>query len=101
MALSNIFREPRREITETLIGIAVAGMLLILDYYMATAYPIPIIDSSYIERVGISMFAYPVMLGIALAGILLAAAGVHALGESICDSLQAAGVHLRPKKRYN
>ncbi len=35
MALSNILREPRREITETLIGIMATGSFLFVDYKFA------------------------------------------------------------------
>src|SRR5689334_3951872 len=35
MALGNIFKEPRREITETLLGISIVGPLIWIDWQFA------------------------------------------------------------------
>lgn len=108
MALSNIFKEPRREITETLIGIAVigglGGALVWGDYALAVAVlrPGPSLDgsTSYGERIAMAMVFYPIAMLVALIAAGLCLAVVHAAGENICNRLQTHGVHLRPRRRH-
>jgi len=96
MALSNIFREPRREITESVIGIAFFAAFLFVDSYFARWFhgitggdqhggcPVPI---GYV-------------FGIFGFGVLWIILGVtHGIGENICNALARRGLELRPKDR--
>lgn len=97
MALSNIFREPRREITESVIGIAAFGGFLFFDSYFArwfhdvtgsvnphNACPIPI---GYV----VGIFAFVLLLLIVFL--------THLLGEGLCDFMANRGLELRPRNR--
>ncbi len=98
MALSNILREPRREITESIVGLAIVGAAVWVDYAFA----------SWLERRegywpnGHAVTPWPV--GMAL-GIILGILGIiivvttHALGTAVCNALETRGVQLRPRKR--
>lgn len=100
MALSNILREPRREITETAVGLVAAGglicFIIIPDYYFAFWW---------YEFTGGKNGGCPWQIGLIL-GVLflfcatLMLAGVHRLGDGICNLLQRRGIHLRPRERY-
>lgn len=91
MALTNIFREPRREITEFVVGIAVVGAIGVPDYYFAT----------WFEAVS-NGCPWPLGMIIGAAAglcLVLAAIATHALGEGICDTLDRRGLRLRPANR--
>lgn len=95
MALSNIFREPRREITETLIGVTAAVIIMVIPYYFA----------EWLEVAsGGRTRGVPVFIGI-FVGIALEATSVallffiHFIGEEICDWLDERGLRLRPRSR--
>ena len=97
MALSNTFKEPRREMTETIIGVVVVGGAIIADYSFANwlASGIP----NWADRIacivlGIIFTPVAVVLMIAL----LAAA--HAIGDAICNRLAELGADPRPTQRY-
>jgi hypothetical protein len=98
MALSNIFREPRREITETGVGVLIFLPVAWLDYTIAARlHSLPAhTDEPFIVPVIIAFFI--ILLG-AIA-LLVLALGIHAVGEDICNSLEARGVHLRPRRRF-
>lgn len=98
MALSNIFREPQREITESLIGIALFGVAMAADYAFA---------DWFVVAAGAPP---PRFAGIALGiviGVFLTFAGIallfitHFIGEAICNAIQRNGIHLRPRDRHN
>jgi len=96
MALSNIFNEPRREITETVLGVLVVGSLLFGDWWLASALET---DPPGAERIGgiiVLMFALPI--GLIL--VLLVGYGLvrfaHFMGEVACDLLEDTGLRLRP-----
>ena len=100
MALSNIFREPRREITESLVGIAVVAVPLGLAWWFGEW--LNEITSSYEEG------AMPVFLGFIVGCLLefvtfLLVTGflelTHAIGDAICDTLERRNIHLRPRVR--
>lgn len=96
MALSNIFREPRREITESVVGLSVVGLLVYADYRFA-AWLNEIVINDRHEPL-------PLPLGmvfglVCLLVIYLALAFTHTIGDTICDALDDAGVHLRPRDR--
>jgi len=103
MALSNIFREPRRELTETAVGLFVAaplcwGWYLAADSFARSGACGQDCDS-YAEGfvVGIMLTGIVGVIGIAV--ILLCAFGIHTMGEGICNALERRGVHLRPRRR--
>lgn len=101
MALSNIFREPRREITESVVGIAAAaiavGIVAPGDYYFAL----------WFEEItgGHKTGGCPWELGMAFfgpcAGLLILGAilATHGLGDAICNRLERVGLQLRPRNR--
>ena len=85
MALSNVFREPRREVTETLVGAGVAGAFLCPGLLLA-------------------MLGAPIMLAaltlLGAIGVAAAIICIHELGEAGCDALARGGVELRgPRKQ--
>lgn len=96
MALSNIVREPRREITESAVGIALVAAFVAGDYWF----------SLWLQNAmgGWSYCPWPLGMwaGVALAlGLVLVTVITHAIGEEVCDALQRRGVHLRPRQRCN
>lgn len=92
MALSNIFNEPRRELTESVVGIAVFAAvvtpLVIADYLFSLWFH---------EATGGGTKGCPWQLGMLL-GVLFAAVGLllisgllgltHAIGEDVCNALE-------------
>lgn len=90
MALSNMLKEPRREITESVVGI-----LLVL-MYASVAITIQQLVNPYIKDVAIST-----VIGIfaPIFGYLILV-GIHAIGEAACNALARKGIELRPKQRY-
>ena len=95
MALSNIFREPRREITETAVGILWLGGSFALGYYVSLWLHL-FDDGSRIVMgvcVGTIIFASPfVLIGIAHF--------THSIGELACQMLKSIGLDPRPRRRY-
>ena len=98
MALSNIFREPRREITESVVGLSIFGVFLYGDYHLTKwalaelphgGPPLPIA----MILVGVGIFF---ACGFSFLILVL----THALGDAICNALQRNGVHLRPRVRH-
>lgn len=94
MALSNIFREPRREITESAVGITLVSAFVFADYLFAswlvdegTKHPTEDLILGMVMGVGV--------LGIVVGGTIL----THALGESLCNKLEKAGIQMRPRTR--
>ena len=100
MALSNIFREPRREITESIIGIVAAigvvGGGIWIDYRIGCW-----IES--ISGTGFWHTSWEVGMGlgfIGLCALIVAAEITHALGESICEALADKGYDPRPRRLH-
>jgi hypothetical protein len=102
MALSNIFREPRREITETVVGMALVTVPIAADYFAALG----------LQKLsgGWNEFPWPwgmvfVPFGVIIVATVGAAVGlgfplvVHAIGEIACEALEERGIHLRPRNR--
>jgi hypothetical protein len=101
MALSNVVREPRRELIESAVGLSLVGVAIWADWRYASwclegyapnpaEVPYPI------------MFFVLLVVGLVLAaiafGILVAA---HGIGNWLCDGLERHwGLRLRPKQRY-
>jgi len=103
MALSNIFNEPRREITETLVGLVLAVLICVALYYGT---------SRAIEPLGLEFMGWPAHILVMCLGVLALAATfigsvilwglaifIHFIGEEICNSLEERGIHLRPWDR--
>jgi len=102
MALSNIFREPRREITETILGAIVLAApmagLGFSSYYLAVI----ISETDNIPFFGALLFSIPftIIYTTMLVGIVIAIfLALHKVGEDICDALERRGLHLRPRER--
>lgn len=96
MALSNILREPRREIIESVVGIAAFLVCVWLDSFFARWFH---------EVTGGDHGGCPVPLGYLfglLAAVLLVICvfATHALGETVCGFLANRGMEIRPKQRY-
>ena len=97
MALSNIFREPRREITESIVGIAAFGVAMAGDYHFARWFEEITTNS---EGHGGCPWPLGLMFGFIFLGIIIAVVFfTHAIGDSICNALQERGIHLRPRNR--
>jgi hypothetical protein len=100
MALSNIRKEPQREITESLLGIVALAGVLWLDYLGSLWFYTYTGGDKYRGcpwEIGI--FILPLTLALLFflgMGILY---GTHALGEILCEALAARGLELRPKRK--
>ena len=94
MALTNIFREPRREITESLFGILLVGGYLWLDFLFARC----VVDENSHDYAGDVVFCmFGGFLGtIALIGLIFF---THFVGEEICGAMRRAGFDPRPRNR--
>ncbi len=108
MALTNILREPRREITETVVGVAVLLPLITLDWWLSsqvsvwggcdghdTTFPCAASGTFYLWFFLITPFA--LLVGTIIGGLILFF--IHEMGESICNLLEAHGIQLRPRQR--
>ncbi len=100
MALSNILKEPRREIIETIVGLSVAGIYFYIDYCFASliANHVHMVTPEpwgLIFTIGFIAFWF---ITLALWALLLI---VHGLGDSICNGLKKLGYDPRPTQRYN
>ena len=99
MALSNIVNEPRREITETIVGLTTVGTIAYAYYrfgvwFQRVADPPPPWVAGVIAGMCVGV------LGTLL--LIAAAAITHWAGESICNKLERSyGIRLRPMKRYH
>lgn len=97
MALNNIFREPRRELTEQLVGLLLlvpVGLYGYLVYYLASISTNN--TSDFCGALIVFTFGLIICFFI-LCGILLL---MHKVGEEICEELDSFGIKLRPKQRY-
>ena len=98
MALSNILKEPRREITEQLVGTLVIFGLPVAGAIFARYAPRPS-DYTFWDMMGIGL-SLGTILALGVAAVVAVANIVHAIGEATCNALEARGVHLRPRRRY-
>jgi hypothetical protein len=97
MALNNIFREPRREITESVLGLAAVITVAYLDYHLsAVIKSYPSFKGSDISVIAITI---PWLVGAGTAILWLFLQVTHMIGEGICNSLARRGLELRPRKR--
>lgn len=103
MALSNMGREPRRELTESAVGLVVCAVVLGLwlpaDYWFAEVLkqatlsdpggPCPITLGMFL---GAFTTVCLIFMGITLVHL------THYWGEKICDALARHGYELRPRR---
>lgn len=98
MALSNILKEPRREITETVIGVGMVGSFVFADFYfchwLMSGIPEPI------DRFMCTLLSGAVVLPLGVAAVCGAFVAAHALGDGICNRLARVGADPRPTQRY-
>lgn len=99
MALSNIFREPRREIVETVVGIGVAFIPLFLDYKVAKWLELNLSKEDPIPW-PVGMILLPCLFILILAVLFFVLLFIHELGDIICNEFQRRGIYLRPRNRY-
>lgn len=98
MALSNLFKEPRREITETLVGFVVITPFIVLDVWGARW--LQALQPHNARPFLIIMVLVALMMFVAFALSMLALLGIHTVGEKACNALARRGINLRPKERY-
>jgi polyferredoxin len=98
MALTNIFREPRREITEQIVGIVPIALFLFGDWKFSLWFQRQQPHPGWPDIVLGMMVGLliPVLIGIFSVLLLFF---THYIREEICDSLAARGLELRPKNR--
>lgn len=112
MALSNIVKEPRREITESVFGIVAVGAYVGLDYLLCRWVLGPSASSGAAGDIAQTSYHYStpywpifalLMLGIGLVAPLVGTMLLyftHAVGEIVCDWFKAIGADPRPRQRY-
>src|SRR3954463_6782832 len=99
MALTNIFREPRREITEQVVGAALVVPAIVLCvwatvYFGGSVYACPALKESP------CWIGAAVTLPAILLAIIIGLTVIHGIGDAACNALQRRGLHLRPRVRY-
>ena len=101
MALSNIFREPRREITETVVGIGIFSMGAVpLSWGEYRLWDLIRSDVPHVgDAVAVILLSNIVLIACGTLSALLVM-GIHALGDAICTGLEKRGIQLRPRRRY-
>lgn len=101
MALSNIFREPRREITESVVGLVAVALPVYGDFLFAKWFQEATTPSNGPGCPWPIGMALGILIVIGTALFVTAAVYLtHAIGDSICNVLQRRGLHLRPRQRY-
>jgi hypothetical protein len=99
MALSNIFREPRREITESAIGISAFVLIVIgplaIAWHSANAVAATDPHTPFL-LIFVFVIIIELIVVVVVAGLTLL---THAIGEGVCNALARRGVELRPKVR--
>ncbi len=96
MALSNIFREPRREITESAVGLIVFAAMLATGWF----------SSLWTWRsLGWPLNEWYCFIGVGLGAVVMIVVAwtiiefTHDLGDAICNGFERGGIHLRPRVR--
>lgn len=98
MALSNIFNEPRREITESVIGIAVLALVIYGDHIFAMHMvrgSNDIGDAYMTDVVGAHIATLFIFAVVWFVGFIFS----HYIGEKICDFMRKQGWDPRPSRR--
>lgn len=95
MALSNLRNEPRREITEQVVGVALFALFIAADYGIVAA-----LGAKKTDEWAVGMFLVAMGL-IGGSGILfLLTIAIHGLGDLACNGLAKFGFDPRPAQRY-
>lgn len=107
MALSNIGREPRREITESLVGLvsipASAWVLVSLWLAGATWNPYHT-EAGHLDAVPYPLWVTAWLCLTLVGGVLAFCIGrlflmmTHGIGEGACNALASHGIELRPRR---
>lgn len=100
MALSNMLREPRREITETVLGLFFFVLLFGGDYLL-----VHLLQNTGRLRTGggatfLEMILAPLLIFIVGLLLLLILMAIHGIGDGLCEWLGDYGLDPRPKRRY-
>lgn len=99
MALNNIRVEPKREITESLIGIGAVIGVVAGDYFLSVW--LTRTDGWMAkEPVGLMMLTTPIFFILVTLILVGLTYFTHFLGEQVCAGLRKMGVDPRPKTRY-
>lgn len=97
MALSNIRKEPRREVTESAVGLLLVSWWCVGTAWLAKTMACLVWQSTAVFELRSMGLLIAFMLSAwCLLGLLLH----HAMGEVACDLLDDVGIRLRPKRRY-
>jgi hypothetical protein len=95
MALTNILNEPRREITETIVGFGIVAAFIYVDYKFAQWAKLDPLDGQIASIIVGLIVGIVLVIGIAAVLVI-----IHAVGQGVCNSLERHGIQLRPRKRY-
>jgi small-conductance mechanosensitive channel len=99
MALSNIFCEPRREITESVVGITVFVLVVIgplaIAWHVASEAVAADRDLPFLLPFIATIIGELIVVVVVFGLSLL----THAIGERVCNALARKGVELRPRRR--
>jgi hypothetical protein len=98
MALFNIFNEPRREITESVVGIicvsGIIGPIVFLGYCIAPALEGPGVPFILAWASSLIIVCFALIMMYIILQI------IHVAGEYLCDRLEKNGMQIRPIQRY-
>lgn len=103
MALSNILREPRREITESSIGVLMVMAIGLAPIWGAWRFAVWFqlvsggVDHGCPRGLGLVIGILAEVLAFGIASIFLLF--THAIGEDVCDAMARRGFDPRPKDR--
>ena len=95
MALSNVLREPRRELIEQGLGVLVIAGFIGLDYFGALQI-YRLIDGANSGDFAFALFLATLAIPIGFLSLLV----IHLIGEIICDLMADRGYDPRPTNRY-
>lgn len=96
MALSNMKNEPRRELTESFLGITFTIVFLLADYKVAHWLASGFENSA--DRIGFTVVF--MAIGGCIVPLVIALAHLtHWLGDKICDCMGTFNLDPRPKNR--
>lgn len=101
MALSNMVKEPRREIIETIVGLGLFSLFVFADYWFAVWFSYV---TSWIGSNGLQYdIPWPVGMLVGIIGLIIAIpiiVFIHFIGDEMCNGMRNLGYDPRPTKRY-
>ena len=96
MALTNILREPRRELTEQTFGFLAIGGFVALDLLIGTGFCLLLHGTVH---VGKGEFTACCLVGVFIIFALAATVFImHIIGEGICNAMARSGYDPRPQR---